>query len=151
MKILGYILVCFLLAGCAATVDQTQPESAQTATPPAAPLAGAAPAPATVYDFLNPLTPAEVETVKKRLDYLQPYMTQDECWKILDLPKRQYPTSVSGERPAFTIAMTLREDSILGIVFDRRGYVVLAKLGDKKWEWKQKSPNTALEPTPTAP
>ncbi len=68
-------------------------------------------------------------------------MTQDECWKTLDLPKREYPTSVSGERPAFTITMTLREGSILAIVFDSRGYVVFAQLGDKKWEWKPKSPN----------
>ena len=52
-----------------------------------------------------------------------------------------YPTSVSGERPAFTITMTLREGSILAIVFDSRGYVVFAQLGDKKWEWKPKSPN----------
>ncbi|HEX3890666.1 MAG TPA: hypothetical protein VHX90_07435 [Verrucomicrobiae bacterium] len=133
MKLIRHIFACLpiILAGCTVTYDHHYPKLPSEAPP------------TTLYDVLSPLTPAEVETVKKKFDYFQPYMTQDECWKILDLPKRQYPTSVSGERPAFTITMTLREGSILAIVFDRRGYVVFAQLGDKKWEWKPKPP----EPT----
>lgn len=132
MKHIRYIFAWLpiVLAGCTVTYDHHYPK-----------LPSDTPAPTSAQDIFNPLTPAEVETVKQNLDYLQPYMTQDECWKTLDLPKREYPTSVSGERPAFTITMTLREGSILAIVFDSRGYVVFAQLGDKKWEWKPKSPN----------
>lgn len=93
--------------------------------------------PAKGQDLFNSLTPAELESVKKRLADLQPFMALDECVKILGLPARQYPTSAWGERPAQSISMMLREGSVLLIVCDRRGYVVSAQLDDKKWEWKR--------------
>ncbi len=98
--------------------------------------ANRAAAPATIQDVFNPLTPTELESIKKRLDDLQPYMALDECMKLLSLPARQYPTSAWGKPPAQSISMMLREGSVLLIVCDRRGYVVSAQLDDKKWEWK---------------
>lgn len=119
-----FCLLALFISGCAVSADH-YPK-----------LATEQPAPAMVQDLFNPLTPTELETIKKRIDYFQPYMTTTECMKILDLPARQYPTSVWGERPGQSFSMMLREGSVLLIVCDRRGYVVSARLDDKKWEWK---------------
>jgi hypothetical protein len=138
MNIFGHLLACLLLTGCAANTDHHYPQSASDPVPTKRqePAKQAA-APAAVQDVFNPLKPTELESVKKRLDGLQPYMALDECVKILNLPARQYPTSAWGKPPAQSISMMLREGSVLLIVCDHRGYVVSAQLGDKKWEWKK--------------
>ena len=118
-----------MLAGCAVAIDHHYPKVATDATEPRSP-----------NDLFNLLTPAEIEKVKKRFDDLQPYTTPDECMKILGLPKRQYSTSVWAQGRGQGISMMLREDSILLIVCDARGYVVSAQLNDKKWEWKKDEP-----------
>jgi len=118
-----------LLAGCAVAIDHHAPKVATDATEPKSP-----------DDLFNPLTPAEIENVKKRLDDLQPYTTLEECIKILGLPKRHYSTSVWAQGRGQRISMMLREQSILLIVCDGRGYVVSAQLNDKKWEWKKDEP-----------
>ena len=79
MKHIRYIFAWLpiVLAGCTVTYDHHYPEVAERY--------------ARTYEcprhFQSP-DASRIETVKQNLDYLQPYMTQDECWKTLDLPNR---------------------------------------------------------------
>ena len=133
MKHIRKILVCLpiIFAGCVVTTDHHYPK-----------LAAEQPAAGSQTDIFNPLTPAEFESVKERIDYLQPYTTAKECFTVLGLPVRQYPTSVWGPHEQQSLSMMLRADHLLLLVYDGRGYVTAAQLDDKKWEWKkdQKKP-----------
>ena len=88
-------------------------------------------------DFLNPLTVAEVERVKEEVGHLQPYMTPKDCVVALGLPLGKLKGSDTGPGKTRNISLQLREGCVLLLTCDGRGYVVVAQLGDKKWEWKQ--------------
>ena len=120
------VFAAALLAGCVVSTDHHYPKPA-TEQPAAVGQA----------DIFNPLTPAELESVKERIDLLQPYMSAKECFTTLGLPVRQYPTSAWGPHEQQSVSMMLRADHVLLLVYDGRGYVIAAQLDDKKWEWKK--------------
>ena len=91
-------------------------------------------------DFLNPLTVAKVERVKKEIAYLNPYMTPKACFVALGLPLGKLRASDTGPGETRIISVQLREAQILLLTCNRRGYVVAAQLDDKKWEWKKPEP-----------
>jgi hypothetical protein len=82
-----------------------------------------------------PLTGQQIERAKQAFDHLGPYMTAEECLRILGLPKRLYPTSAEGPRQRREVSMMLADGHMLGLVIDGRGYVTAALLDEKKWEW----------------
>jgi hypothetical protein len=128
MKITPHVLACsaVFLTGCVVSTDHHYPK-----------LATEQPAPTSQTDIFNPLTAAEFESVKARIDHLQPYTTPKECFTILGLPVREYPTSVWGPHEQQSVSMMLRADHVLLLVYNGRGYVIAAQLDDKKWEWKE--------------
>ena len=141
---ISLLLGCLMIAGCSVTTDHHY--YSQTPVP--------TPQPAVTEDIMNPLSQAELEHVKAEIDHLQPYMTPNDCTAALGIPRRQVITDVDGPREHQSIYMQLREKHVLVLVCDGRGYVISAQLDEKKWAWpnyKEPSPNTALEPTPTAP
>ena len=88
-------------------------------------------------DFLNPLTVAEVEQVKQKIDWLQPYMTPQDCLLALGLPIGKLNGSDPGPGESRTISMQLRRDRVLRLTCGRRGYVIAAQLEDREWKWKK--------------